>query len=71
MVWPAYLPLRDAPEDEWVILATTGGWVGQAIWAEDATYPRWRWADSGLYIHPDLTPLGWMPMPPAIDKPVE
>jgi hypothetical protein len=67
--FPNFRPLSTAPIDEWVLLATAGGWVGQAIYGEDEEAPRWRWADSTAPIHADLPPLGWMPLPPAIETP--
>lgn len=65
-----YLPIKDAPIDECVILATSGGWVGEAIYGEDAEQPAWRWIHSQEPLHPNLTPLGWTPLPAAIDSPV-
>jgi hypothetical protein len=58
-------PIGTQPTDEWVILATTGGWVGEAIYGEDEENPQWRWkgAASREYIHQNFTPLGWQPLP--------
>lgn len=55
--------LKDAPIDEWVILATTGDWVGQAIFGENEENPTWRWAFAKEPMHPNLEPLYWMPLP--------
>ncbi|WP_089177185.1 hypothetical protein [Bosea sp. AS-1] len=58
---PQLSPWRDlasAPEDEWVLLATTGGWVGEAMVIEG----EWKWA-SGNVFHSDIVPLKWMPLP--------
>ena len=57
-------PIKEAPIDEWVILATWGGHVGEAIYGEDEEKPQWRWAH-GLnnFVHEKLTPLKWMPLP--------
>ena len=68
--YPEYRPLSETPIDEWVILATTGEWVGQAIYGEDEENPTWRWATGGV-ISPNLKPLGWLPLPPSIRKEVE
>ena len=63
-------PISTAPIDEWVILATTGDWVGQAAYGEDKENPKWRWAESDD-VHPDHTPLGWMPLPPPLSEPAK
>ena len=63
-----YRPISTAPTDEWVILATSGDWVGQAIYGEDEENPTWRWVEGPL--HPDHKPLGWMPLPPPIQSEV-
>ena len=66
--FPAWRPLSTAPTDEWVILATSGGWVGEAIYGEDEDAPSWRWSQGQAPIT-SFTPLGWMPLPPAINEP--
>jgi hypothetical protein len=43
---------------DWVLLATSGGHVGQALRDDDC----WRWA-SGRKVHPGLVPVAWQPMP--------
>ena len=55
-------PIGTQPVDEWVLLATTGGWVMQAVYGEEEENPRWRWG-GGPYVHPDTVPLAWMPLP--------
>ena len=59
-----------APEDEHVILATSGGHVGEAIMLidEDTGKQKWAWAFGP--VHPNHEPYGWQPMPSAIDFPV-
>jgi len=59
-----------APEDQHVILATVGGFVGEAImlFDEDTGNQKWAWALGP--VHPNHTPLGWMPLPDPIDAPV-
>jgi hypothetical protein len=59
-------PIETAPEDEHVILCTTGGHVGEALMLrdEDTGKQKWTWAlgpVSQFHI-----PLGWMPLPEAI-----
>jgi len=68
VVW---LPINSAPEDEHIILCTTGGHVGEAIMLrdEDTGEQKWTWALGP--VHPTHTPLGWMPMPPVIYTAVE
>ena len=64
-------PLETAPEDEWVILATSGEHVGEAIMliAENGA-AEWRWAGAaGSSIHTGLKPLAWMPLPPPPSSP--
>lgn len=53
-----------APEDEWVILATSGEHVGQALMLvdEDTGQQAWSWY-GGDPVHPNLKPLGWRHMP--------
>lgn len=51
-------PLNTATEDEWILVATTGGWVGEAMVLDG----EWRWA-GGHAFHPDIVPLKWMPLP--------
>ena len=67
--FPQWRPISTAPVDEHVLLATTGGWVGGAIFGEDEEEPTWRWVDNTKPLHPKFTPLGWMPLPPAITEP--
>ena len=50
--------ISTAPDDEWLLVATTGGWVGEAMTLEGA----WKWA-SGHAFHSDIVPLKWMPLP--------
>ncbi|ALN73568.1 hypothetical protein [Aureimonas sp. AU20] len=59
-----------APEDEHVLLSTTGGHVGEALMLidEDTGQQKWTWA--GGPVSKFHQPLGWMPMPKALSKPV-
>lgn len=59
-----WLDLASAPQDEWVLLATTGGWVGEALMLrnEETGEQRWQWV-SGNKLNSKLIPLKWMPMP--------
>ena len=58
-----WLPVDTAPEDQHVILMTTGGHVGEALMLrdEDTGQQKWTWALGP--VHPNHTPLGWQPMP--------
>jgi hypothetical protein len=64
-------PISEAPEDQHVILATTGGHVGEALMLrdEDTGAQKWTWALGP--VHPQHVPLGWMPLPTSIGEPVE
>lgn len=60
-------PMESAPEDEAVILATTGGWVGQA--SKSFQHPgedecRWAWAGAEEPLNENLVPVAWQPLPP-------
>lgn len=59
-----------APEDEHVVLATTGDHVGEAVMLvdEDTGKQKWTWALGP--VHPSHVPLGWQPMPTAIRHPI-
>lgn len=59
-----WLHLESAPEDQWVLLATTGGWVGEALMlrSEETGKQLWQWS-SGKRINEKLAPLKWMPLP--------
>lgn len=61
----AWQPIGTQPHDKGVILATTGGWVGEAVYGEDEENPQWRWkgAASRQYIHQNFKPLGWQDLP--------
>jgi hypothetical protein len=52
------------PEDEWLLVATSGGWVGEAMVLDG----EWKWA-SGHVFHSDIVPLKWMPLPEHPDTP--
>jgi hypothetical protein len=61
-------PIETAPEDENVLVATTGGWVDTAFWTDDGDGPKWWWLlSASAYarhpLHPDLVPTHWMPLP--------
>lgn len=59
-----------APEDHHVILATAGGFVGEAIMLidEDTGSQKWAWALGP--VHPNHEPYGWMPLPDPLQAPV-
>lgn len=65
----AWQPIETAPEDENILVATTGGWVDTAFWTdEDGEGRKWWWLlSASVYarhpIHPDLIPTHWMPLP--------
>jgi hypothetical protein len=50
--------ISTAPEDEWLLVATTGGWVGEAMVVDG----EWKWATGNVF-HSDIIPLKWMPLP--------
>jgi hypothetical protein len=60
-------PIETAPEDEHILIATTGGHVGTAYWTDEGDGKVWGWGhpekDGGQYVHQNLTPLVWMPLP--------
>jgi hypothetical protein len=62
-----WMPIETAPEDEHILLATSGGHVGTAYWTDEGDGKVWAWGhperDGGQYIHPNLTPQAWMPLP--------
>lgn len=59
-----------APEDEHVILATSGDHVGEALMLidEDTGRQKWTWASGPVSKFHE--PLGWRPMPSPIRAPV-
>jgi hypothetical protein len=59
-----------APEDTFVLLATSKNVVGEAIMLidEDTGQQRWTWANGP--VHPNHEPYGWMPIPDPPKKPV-
>ena len=64
----AWRPIETAPEDENVLVATTGGWVDTAFWTDDGDGPKWWWLVSANNyakhpLHPNLVPTHWMPLP--------
>lgn len=63
-------PIHTAPEDTHVILATRGGFVGEALMIRDEDTGRQKWTWALGPVHPNHVPLGWMPMPSSIDQPV-
>ena len=65
-LWPKRRALEDAPEDEALLLETTGGHVDTAICLinEDTGEREWFW-HTDTPIHPNLKPLGWWPLPSA------
>jgi len=67
--WDGWRPVATAPEDEGLILCTSGGHVGEALMLrdEDTGEQKWTWASGPVSkFH---APLGWQPLPAAIDKP--
>jgi hypothetical protein len=62
-----WLPIETAPEDEHILIATTLGHVGTAYWTDEGDGKVWGWGhpekDGGAYLHQNLTPLAWMPLP--------
>lgn len=62
---PAWLPMNVAPEDESILLATTGGWVFLAwkVTDEDTNEASWSTFPGGQPVHANHTPLGWAPIP--------
>lgn len=68
--WNGWRSIDTAPEDWRVILATAGGWVGEAIMLrdEDTGEQVWTWVDTGK---PSLhSCYGWMPLPAPLVAPV-
>lgn len=63
--WGDWRSIRTAPEDQHVILCTSGGHVGEALMLidDDTGAQKWTWALGP--VHPSHVPLGWMHMPPA------
>lgn len=62
-----WLDISTAPEDEAVLIATTGGWVGEARLMpdpEEQVQAQWEWA-GGHKLHPNYVVKGWRPMPPS------
>lgn len=62
-------PIEQAPEDEHVILCTSGGHVGEALMLLDENTGKQKWTWALGPVHENHKPLGWMPMPAAIDAP--
>ncbi len=58
-------PVETAPEDEHVILATTGGFVGEALMLRDENTGTQKWTWALGPVHQNHVPLGWQPMPDA------
>lgn len=59
-----------APEDEHIILATSGGFVGEALMLidEDTGRQKWTWALGP--VHEKHVLYGWMPLPEPLHAPV-
>lgn len=68
--WSGWRSIDTAPEDEHIILCTSGGHVGEAIMLidEDTGTRKWAWAMGPVHHH--HTPFGWMPLPDALQSPV-
>ena len=74
--FPHWNPMSNAPEDRSVILATSGGWTGQAILSQIGATGEsiWIWSTATnevIPVHLTDTPLGWIHLPDALYKPVE
>lgn len=67
---PKWHSIGTQPIDEFVILATTGGWVGEAVFGE-CDNNQWRWKESQEPIHENHKPLGWMELPEHPGKAVK
>lgn len=61
----AWRSIETAPEDEHVILATTGGFVGEALMLRDENTGTQKWTWALGPVHQNHVPLGWQPMPDA------
>ena len=59
-----------APEDQHVILGTSGGHVGEAIMLVDEDTGRQKWAWALGPLHPNHIPYGWQPLPSSLSAPV-
>ena len=68
--WDGWRSIDTAPEDQHVILCTSGGHVGEAIMLidEDTGQQKWAWARGP--VHPSHTPYGWQLLPEALNAPV-
>lgn len=68
--WDGWRSIDTAPEDQHVILCTSGGHVGEAIMLidEDSGQQKWAWALGP--VHPSHIPYGWQPLPEALNAPV-
>lgn len=68
--WNGWRSIDTAPEDQHVILGTSGGHVGEAIMLidEDTGQQKWAWALGPL--HPNHIPYGWQPLPSSLSAPV-
>ena len=58
--------INTAPEDEHVILATSGDHVGEALMLRDQDTGEQKWTWAGGPVSKFHTPLGWRPMPSPI-----
>ena len=58
-------PISTAPEDDWCLMATSDGTVGEAMWlADEETGAQvWYWAGF-VAVHASHTPTHWRPLPP-------
>lgn len=64
MTWQ---PIETAPEDEHILIATTGGYIGTAYWTNEGDGVEWAWGhperDYGQCVNPKLKAVAWMPLP--------
>lgn len=58
--------INTAPEDEHVILATSGDHVGEALMLRDQDSGEQKWTWAGGPVSKFHMPLGWRPMPSPI-----
>jgi hypothetical protein len=63
----AWQPLETAPEDEYILIAATGGQIGMGFWTDEGDGKVWGWSipamNGGEYLRPSLVPTHWMPLP--------
>jgi len=68
--WNGWRSIDTAPEDQHVILATSGGFVGEAIMLRDEATGAQKWAWALGPVHENHRPYGWKPLPEPLFAPV-